>query len=60
MGLTMLITKEQILAQIQQDNSIYETFPPAFRETLRAELALVRRPSNRNDREAAEPHLVSG
>lgn len=54
----MLVTKGEILAQIQHDNSRYDAWSDALKEVLRVEVEVVRQPSDRNERLGAQPHFV--
>jgi hypothetical protein len=55
----MLVTKGEILAQIQHDNSKYDAWSDALKEVLRVEVEVVRQPSDRNERLSVQPHFRS-
>lgn len=54
----MLITKTEILAKIQHDNSEYNAWSDALKEVMRLEVELVRQPSDRNERQVLQPFYV--
>ena len=55
----MVITKDRIWAQIQQDSAAYDAFSDALKEVLLKEVELVRSPHRQSERAFATPYVTT-
>ncbi len=54
----MVITKDKIFKQVQQDSAAYDALSDALKDVLSKEIALVRGTYSQSDRMGAVPHMV--
>ncbi len=54
----MVITKDRIFQQIQQDSAAYDALSEALKDVLLKEVALIRGSYPNVDRNASAPHIV--